>query len=116
MAKTTNPFNLFTLAEQTVFIEALEAEVTFRSMTMAENDAFTKRLLGDYTGKGDPVIDLAEATKINYEKIELCMTKPKMTIQELKALPATASKAINEIVKAIDGREDEPKEDDAEGN
>ena len=112
-----NPFDLFKLGSQTVFIEALQAEVEFRSLTMAESDAFNKRLLGDYSGKGDPQIDLAEATKINYEKVALCMSSPKMSIEDLKKLPVTASKAMNEIVKAIDGREDEAdKEDETEGN
>ena len=117
MAKT-NPFDLFKLGTQKVFIEALEADIEFRSLTMAESDAFNKRLLGDYTGKGDPQIDLAEATKINYEKVALCMSEPAMSIADLKALPVTASKAINEIVKAIDGREDveEVDEDTAAGN
>ena len=115
MAKTTsNPFDMFRLGEQTIFIDELQAEVKYRSLTMSESDAFTKRLLGDYTGKGDPKVDLNEATKINYEKAALCMLEPKMSIDELKALPVTASKAINAIVKAIDGREDEEKEDGGE--
>lgn len=118
MAK--NPFDLFTLGEQTAFIDALEAEVTFRSLTMSESDAFNKRLLGNYDGKGDPTIDIAEATKINYEKVALCLVSPKMSIADLKALPVTATKAISEIVKAIDGREeddaDEESKDEAEGN
>ena len=108
MAKTNNPFSLFSLGEQTVFIEAFDAEIKFRPLTMAESDAFNKRLLGNYDGKGDPKIDLAEATKINYEKIALCLLAPAMTVVDLQALPVTASKAITEIVKAIDGREDEP--------
>ena len=106
-----NPFSLFTLGEQTVFIEAFQAEVTFRALTMAESDAFNKRLLGDYTGKDDATIDIAEATKINYEKVAKCLIEPKMTIEDLKALPVTASKAIAEIVKAIDGREDDKDEE-----
>ena len=111
MAKGSNPFDLFALGEQTVYIETLKSDVTYRSMTMAESDAFNKRLLGDYDGKGDPQIDIAEATQINYEKVALCLISPAMSIDDLKALPVTASKAITEIVKAIDGREDEPDEE-----
>ena len=111
---TKNPFKLFELGEQTVFIEALNAEVKYRSLTMSESDAFNKRLLGNYDGKGDPQIDINEATKINYEKVALCMIEPKMSIGDLKALPVTAAKAITEIVKAIDGREDEVAEDEKE--
>lgn len=108
MANTkANPFSLFTLGEQTVFIEALNAEVTFRSLTMSESDEFNKRLLKGYTGKGDPQVDMNEATKINYEKVAMCLISPKMSIEDLKALPVTANKAIGEIAKAIDGRTDE---------
>jgi len=117
---TKNPFKLFELGEQTVFIEALEAEVKYRSLTMSESDAFNKRLLGDFDGKGDPKIDLNVATATNYEKVALCLIEPKMSIADLKALPVTAAKAITEIVKAIDGREDEPEanaeEDTTAGN
>ena len=109
-----NPFSVFKITEQKIFIEALDAEVTFRPLTMAEADAFNKRLLGDYDGKGDPKIDLNAATMINYEKVAACLVDPKMTIQNLKALPVTASKAIAEIVKAIDGREDEPEDKDTD--
>ena len=114
MAKTfVNPFDAFQTTEKIVHIEALEADVKLRDLTMAEADAFNARLLKGYTGKGDPEIDMAEATKINYEKVALAMLEPKMTVAQLQALPTSASKAIGEIVKAIDGREDEV---DEEGN
>ena len=101
-----NPFDVFTKTEKTTFIEALDAEIKFRDLTMAEADAFNKRLLKDYNGKGDPTIDLAEATAINYEKVALALIEPKMTVKDLKALPTSASKAIGEIIKAIDGKEE----------
>ena len=113
MAKQfANPFDAYTIEEQTVTIEGF-GDIKLRSLSMAETDAFNKRLLKGYTGKGDPEIDMVEATKINYEKIEMAMIEPKMTVKQLQALPSTASKVIGEIVKAIDGREDEV---DDEGN
>ncbi len=105
MAK--NPFDIFIIGEKTAFIEELNTEIKYRDLTMAESDAFNKRLLKDFDGKGDPTIDLDEATKINYEKIELALIEPKMTVKDLKKLPTSASKAISAIVKAIDGKEDE---------
>lgn len=111
--KTLNPFDQFLTSEKTVHIEALGADIRFRDLTMGEADAFNKRLLKDYDGKGDPSIDLAEATKINYEKIALALIEPKMSVTKLQALGTTASVAINEIIKAIDGREDGV---DEEGN
>ena len=114
-----NPFSIFSINNQTVHIEALEADVTIRPLTMAESDAYNKRLLGKYDGKGDPTIDLNVATAINYEKVAMCLVEPKMSIPDLKALPTTATKAIGEIVKAIDGRVDEESDEDEdtpEGN
>ena len=105
MAK--NPFDIFIAAEKTVLIKGLDAEITFRELTMAEADGFNKRLLKDYNGKGDPTIDLAEATKINYEKIAMSLIKPKISVEELEALGVTATKTIAEIVKVIDGRGDD---------
>ena len=113
MAKTFNPFDAYKTENKTVFIEALNSDVTYRELTMLEADNFNKRLLKNYDGKGDPTIDLEEATKINYEKVALALIEPKMTVKELQALPTSASKAIAEIAKVIDGKEDTT---DEEGN
>ena len=40
--------------------------------------------------------------------------EPKKTVAELATYAVTASKAITEIVKAIDGREDEPEKETEE--
>lgn len=107
MAKTFNPFDAFAVTERKVVIEALDNyEVTLKDLTIAEADGYNKRLLKDYTGKGDPVIDLEEATKINYEKVAKALIDPKMTVAQLQALGTQGSKAITEIVKAIDGKDD----------
>jgi len=113
MAKAFDPFDAYATEERVVHIEAFNADVTVRDLTMGESDAFNKRLLKDYDGKGDPTIDLAEAAKINYEKIALAMLSPKKTVKELQAMGTSATKAIQEIIKAIDGKEDEV---DDEGN
>ena len=105
MAKTFNPFDAYKTEEKKVFIEALNSEITYRELTMLEADNFNKRLLKNYDGKGDPTIDLEEATKINYEKVALALVEPKMTVKDLQGLPTSAAKAIAEIVKAIDGKE-----------
>lgn len=114
MAKGFNPFDAYAVENKTVHIEALNADITLRELTIAEADAFNKRLLKGYTGKGEPEINMEEATKINYEKVALAMVEPKMSVEQLQALPSSASKAIQEIVKHIDGREDI--EDEEEGN
>lgn len=111
--KFVNPFDTLISEEKEVVIEDF-GTVVIRDLTMAESDGFNKRLLKNYTGKGDPEIDMAEATAINYEKVALAMVKPTMTVKQLQALPSSASKVIGEIVKAIDGREDN--EEGNEGN
>lgn len=116
MAKGFNPFDAYAVENKTVHIEALNADVTLRELTIAESDSFNKRLLKGYTGKGEPTVDMEEATKINYEKVALAMIEPKMTVEQLQALPASAGKAIQEIVKHIDGREDDELEEATEGN
>lgn len=110
MAKITNPFEIYKISEKVVHIKELNADIKLRDLTMKEADEFSKRLLKNYTGKGEPTFDMNEATEINYEKVALAMIEPKMTVAELKALPSTAYKAINEIIKYIDGRENEDEE------
>ncbi len=112
--KKTNPFSIFQDTEKTAFIKSLNAEIRYRELSMAEADAFNKRFIKDYrVGDDTPNVDMTEVTKIAYEKIAICMIEPEMTVEELKNLGASASKAIQEIGKLIDGREDE---DDKEGN
>ena len=102
MAKTdfSNAFAKFANHEiKVATIKALDnAEVKYRELTMAENDAFTKRLIKDFGKDGkDAEIDFNEANEIKYEKVALMLVEPKMTIEMLKDLPASAIDAINEI-------------------
>ena len=114
MAKK-NIFDIFAINNQTVFIEALGTEVTFRPLTKKVSDAFNKRLLGDYNGKGDVTIDLQEANKINSEKVALCLVgEDTITVDEINAYGNGIDKAIAEIVKHIDGREDDDDDKDGE--
>ncbi len=109
MAKT-NPFTIFVAAKKTAKIDALGgAEVTYRDLTMMENDEFSKRLIKDYND-GKPEIDFDEASEIKYEKAALILVDPVMTVEELKALPSSALSAINEINALIDPKD----EDEAE--
>ena len=117
MAKTdfSNAFAKFANHEVKVaVIKALDnAEIKYRELTMAESDAFTKRLIKDFGKDGkDAEIDFNEANEIKYEKVATMLVEPKMTIEDLKALPASAIGAINEI-NALG--EAQP-ETDAEGN
>jgi len=111
--KKDNPFSKFTgVPSQTAFIKSLGAEVTFRKLTMIEDDAFNLRLLKGSTQE-NPHMNMEEATEIKYEKIALLLIEPKITVKELKTLDSDAGKVIIEILKVI-----EPKSDvvDDEGN
>ena len=102
MAKTdfSNAFAKFANHEVKVAtIKALDdAEIKYRELTMAENDAFTKRLIKDFGKDGkDAEIDFNEANEIKYDKVALMLVDPALTVDELKALPSSAIDAINEI-------------------
>ena len=108
--KYANAFDMFNATEtKTAIIKSLgDTEVEYRELTMAESDAFSKRLIKDYGTDGSaPVIDYNEATELKYEKASKILINPKMTVAQLKALPASAMEAINEITEIITA---EPKE------
>ncbi len=117
MSKTTfNPFDQYRAGvEKVAHIKAFDADITYRELTMKEADAFNKRLLKGYKGKGDPNIDMDEATKIAYEKLAMCLIEPKMTIEDLQNMGVSASPAINEIAKLLEGKQEEMIEEDGEG-
>ena len=108
MAKTLlDPFAVFANNEvKTAKIEALNgAEIQYRELTMAENDAFTKRLIKNY-GKGDgqeAEIDFEAASEIKYEKAALIIMGPTTyTVDQFKAMGVGATAAINEINSLLD--------------
>jgi len=93
---------------KTAKIEALDgAEVKYRELTMTENDAFTNRLIKGVDKHGEAEIDYAEANEIKYEKAAMILVEPKMTVEDLKALPASASEAINEINALAEAQKDD---------
>ena len=111
MAKK-NPFDIYAIHNRTEFIKALGQEVTFRPLTKKESDEFNVRLLKDYKGEGEMNIDLAEANKINMEKVALCLIEPKITVEEMEQYGDGINEAINEIAALIDNRSDDNEGDD----
>ena len=118
MSKPFNPFDQFRAGvEKKAHIKAFDYEITYRELSMREADAFNKRLLKGYKGKGDPDIDIAEATKIAYEKIAMCLIDPALTVSELGDMGVSATPAINEIAKLLEGKQEEMLEEaDEKGN
>ena len=115
MAKR-NPFDNFIAENKKAYIKSLDYEITYRELTMAEADALNKRLLKNYDKDTGAEFDMSEATKIAYEKLETCLIDPKMTAEELQALGSSATSAINEIVRLIDGAVTLEENVDTEGN
>ena len=116
MAKT-NPFLAFMgVDKKKAKIKALgDSEITYRELTLAEQDEFTKRIIKDFGKDGsEATVNLEEASKIKYEKLALVLIDPKMTVDELKSMHGKgASEAIAEILSLIEGDEDDSEE---EGN
>jgi len=101
---------------KTAKIKALDgAEIKYRELTMAEGDAFSKRLIKGYGEDGQsPEIDYNAANEIKYEKAAMILVDPAMSVDDLKALSVQAIEAINEINALVDP--DTKEEKDEEGN
>ena len=116
MAKK-NPFFAFRPETKTAKIKALDnAEIQYRELTLAENDAFNARMIKDFDPMdgNNPTIDLAEATAVKYEKVSKMLIDPPMTVDELKELGTGAGAAIDEILDLTNA--DESDLTDNEGN
>lgn len=85
MAKI-DPFLAFEIETKTVFIEALNSDVTLRELSLGE------------------VTDISSDAKdddMMYKYVALAMIEPKKTEDELKKLSARSVKVLSEIVKHI---------------
>ncbi len=103
--KKDNPFAIYANnIENEVFIDGLGTTIKYRPLTMAEEDAFSLRLLKGST-QDNPQMNMEEATEIKYEKIAAMLIEPKITIKELKELHG-ASKLIVEILQKIEPSND----------
>ena len=107
--KYVNPFTQFITGTQLAKIKALgDAEIEYRELTLAENDAFTKKMIkDDLDADGKPQFDMDMATEVKYEKVSAMLVKPEMSVEELKALPSSAQSVIEEILDLVNPSEDE---------
>ena len=56
MSQKQNPFAIYATTEKKAVVDSLDGyEITYRELSMAESDAFNKRLLKGYTGVGTPI-------------------------------------------------------------
>ncbi len=115
MSKKVDAFALFTTEPKTAVIKALgDVEITYRELSMLENDKFAERMVKGYGGEDGltPQMDYKEATKIKYEKVSAMLLDPKKTVEELEAMGSSAQAAFTEIL-ALGGEKDMV---DEEGN
>ena len=98
---------------KTATVEALGAEIKYRTLTMKESDDFQKKTVKGFDKDGKPDFNFNAISQLRNEKISLCMIEPKMTVKELEALSAEASKALIEIEALVSGTADLT---DSEGN
>lgn len=94
----SNPFVKFATKKQKVKIKSLnDYEVEVREPTILEVSEFLKELLDE---NGNVITSKFMTAKL--KRVSECMINPKMSIDELTALGATSSDAINEVYEAIE--------------
>ena len=98
---------------KTAMVEALGAEIKYRTLTMKESDDFQKRTVKGFDKDGKPDFNFDAISQLRNEKIALCMVEPKMTIKDLEGLSSEAGKSLLEIEALISGTADLT---DEEGN
>ena len=112
MAKLANVFAQFQGHEPKTATVG-DFEIKYRTLTIAESDGFQKRTVKGFDSDGKPQFNFNEISKIRYEKVSMGLIEPKITVKELEAMEADASKTIIEIEALISGTEDTT---DEEGN
>lgn len=110
--KKVNPFDIFTgTTEHKAKIKALnDVEVTYRTFTMAESDFFKNMMIKGVDENGNPIMDVDAVSDVKYHKISAMLIYPKMSVEELKALPATSKPAIDELLALVSGDDEEEEE------
>jgi len=112
--KKDNPFSKYVgTPTQTAHIKTLDYTITYRKLTMAEDDAFNLRLIEGSTQE-NPHMNMEAASDIKYEKLAVMLIDPKVTVKELKEMDSDAGEAMVEILKIIEPKSDKVVDD--EGN
>ena len=100
--KTNNPFAKFQgTPEHKAYIESIDYEITYRKLTMAEDDAFNIRLLEGST-KDSQELNVKAGVEIKYEKLSTMLIDPKVTVDDLKAMDSGVGAVIIDILTVIE--------------
>lgn len=107
-----NPFNTFKIETTKHHIAALNAEIELKQLTLAESSVIDNILYSEGFDKdGKPKLTMEAINKAKLQRVAMALVKPKMSVEELLALPSEASEAINEIADILN-----PQKQDEEGN
>ena len=102
MAKIKNPFDVFKPEVKTAHIKALNANITYRELTIRELDKFNKSMVESYDAKtNEPKVDMDIALDVKYEKVSAMLVEPEMSVEALKELNGHAQDAIEEIIDLL---------------
>ena len=97
-----NPFDIYKATETTHFIKALNAEVTLRSLSLAESARIDEVLLKDgFKDDGKPNVTYDSLQKSQLLRVSLSLVKPKMSVKDLGLLPKDVKVAIDEIIEIL---------------
>ena len=92
-------FDKFKIETKKVFIDALDAEVELRQLTLGEVSAINATAIKSVNEAGKPEMDPAKILDAKFMKVSAMLINPKMTVQQLKGLSAAAQPAIDEILR-----------------
>lgn len=106
-----NPFTKLALKSKKIKVKALGGEeVTIQELNVAQSNEFQKRLVKGLKEDGSAELDYNQMIDIRAEKVVMSLIEPKITLDELRNLPAkVGNEVINEIADAIEGLEEELK-------
>ena len=97
-----NPFAKFQEhPTKKAYIKSLDYEITYRKLTMEEDDAFNLRLL-EGMSKDNQELNVKAGSEIKYEKIAKILIDPKVTVKQLKSMDSDVSKVIVEILNIVE--------------
>jgi len=113
MSKKVNPFDAFSVSTETktAKIESLNgAEITYRELTMGEDDKFRRMMIKGIDKDGSPIMNLDKYEEVKYHKVATMLIEPTMTVEALKNLSTKAEGAIEEILKLVKDNDEEADE------
>ena len=103
----SNPFEMYKPTETKHHIKAFNADVTLKTLSLADSIRVDEILYKGGFDDGKPNITMDAIIESKLLRVSLALVEPKMSVTDLKALPKEAIEAVNEISEILTA---EPKE------